>query len=632
MSKRNLYLTNISIEDALERFQSYFQEIGKGVGLVDVKNALNCITAQPIFARNNSPLYDSSAMDGIAVISSKTRNASETSPIILFSDTDFVVVDTGDPVKPPFDAVIMAEELQENEDGSITIREAAASWQNIRPIGEDIVQGEMILPSYHKIRPMDIGVLLSGGITQILVKTPASVGIIPTGSELVEAGSNLKDGDIIESNAYMLSALVAQDGGIPSRYGIVADDYECIKQNLLQAVKSHDMVLICSGTSAGREDYTIHVLREIGEVVVHGVAMKPGKPVILAVVDGKPVIGIPGYPVSAYIAYENFVKPILTGGKPNTSIVQATLTRRIVSSFKHREYVRVKIGRIGEKLVATPLARGAGAAMTLVRADGFCIIDQDLEGLDAGALVNVTLIRNIEDLEQTIVAIGSHDMMLDIIADMLPSINKKTSLSSSHVGSMGGIMALKNGEAHIAPIHQLDEATGEYNAPIIKKLFAGKKMALIKGVGRTQGLMVKKGNPLGINGLQDLKNCRFINRQRGAGTRILLDYMLKNENTNTEEIIGYDREATTHMAVAAAVFGDSADCGLGIMAAATAMGLDFIPIGQEEYDFAIPQDFLNLPHIIAFIDILKNPMLHNKLSELGGYYTANCGEVVFLDQ
>ncbi|MCL2753698.1 MAG: molybdopterin-binding protein, partial [Defluviitaleaceae bacterium] len=267
MSKRNLYLTNISIEDALERFQSYFQEIGKGVGLVDVKNALNCITAQPIFARNNSPLYDSSAMDGIAVISSKTRNASETSPIILFSDTDFVVVDTGDPVKPPFDAVIMAEELQENEDGSITIREAAASWQNIRPIGEDIVQGEMILPSYHKIRPMDIGVLLSGGITQILVKTPASVGIIPTGSELVEAGSNLKDGDIIESNAYMLSALVAQDGGIPSRYGIVADDYECIKQNLLQAVKSHDMVLICSGTSAGREDYTIHVLREIGEVV-----------------------------------------------------------------------------------------------------------------------------------------------------------------------------------------------------------------------------------------------------------------------------------------------------------------------------------------------------------------------------
>jgi putative molybdopterin biosynthesis protein len=468
---------------------------------------------------------------------------------------------------------------------------------------------------------------------------PPTVAIIPTGSELVDAesikaesikaGSPFKEGAIIESNSYMLEALVKQDGGNPTRLPIVPDDYEAIKATLLNAAKNHDIVLLCSGTSAGREDYAIYVLNEIGQVVVHGVAMKPGKPVILAIVQGKPVIGVPGYPVSAYISYENFVKPLLTA-HTKKNIIQATLTRRLVSSFKHREYVRVKVGQIGEKLVATPLARGAGAAMSLVRSDGFCIIEQNCEGLDAGAKVNI-LCRNLDDLERTIVSIGSHDLMLDIIADMLPALHSEALLSSSHVGSMGGLMALKNGEAHIAPIHQLDEETGAYNIPIVKKLFAGKQMALIKGVGRTQGLIVKRGNPLNIQSLEDLTRCRYINRQRGAGTRILLDYKLKNAGINPTDIIGYDREAATHMAVAAAISGGSADCGMGILAAAKAMNLDFIPIGQEEYDFVILQEFLESQHIKAFIDTLKNTELHSKLTELGGYDTKHCGEVVLID-
>ncbi|MCL2621322.1 MAG: molybdopterin-binding protein, partial [Defluviitaleaceae bacterium] len=459
MSKRNLYLTNTPIDEALASFWAFFANTpDSGTEEVDVVASLGRVVAQPVFARHNSPLYDCAAMDGIAVVSESTANASENNPITL-KVGDFLVVDTGDPVTPPFDAVIMAEELEEGEGGSFIIRGSASPWQHLRPIGEDIVRGEMILPSLHKIRPMDIGVLLSGGITNILVKTQPTVAIIPTGTELVEAGCDPKTGDIIESNSHMLGALVVGDGGVPTRFDIVSDDYEAIKANLLKAVGSHDLVLICSGTSAGREDFAVHVLNEIGRVVVHGVAMKPGKPVILAVVQGKPVIGVPGYPVSAFIAYENFVKPILRGAKPNDKTIQATLTRRLVSSFKHQEYVRVKVGRIGEKLVATPLARGAGAAMSLVRADGFCVIDQNAEGLDAGEVVNVVLCREMEDLERTIVSIGSHDMMLDIVADMMAGAN----LSSSHVGSMGGLMALKNGEAHIAPIHQLDEVTGRYN-------------------------------------------------------------------------------------------------------------------------------------------------------------------------
>jgi len=627
MSKRNLYLTNTPIDEALANFWSFFANTpDSGTEVVDVVASLGRVVAQPVFARHNSPLYDCAAMDGIAVVSESTANASENNPVTL-KVGDFLVVDTGDPVKPPFDAVIMAEELEEGEGGSFVIRASASPWQHLRPIGEDIVQGEMILPSLHKIRPMDIGVLLSGGIINILVKTQPTVAIIPTGTELVEAGSEPKTGDIIESNSHMLGALVVGDGGVPTRFDIVADDYDAIKANLLKAIESHDTVLICSGTSAGREDFAVHVLNEIGQVVVHGVAMKPGKPVILAVVQGKPVIGVPGYPVSAFIAYENFVKPILRGAKPNDKTIQATLTRRLVSSFKHQEYVRVKVGRIGEKLVATPLARGAGAAMSLVRADGFCVIDQNAEGLDAGEVVNVVLCREMEDLERTIVSIGSHDMMLDIVADMMAGAN----LSSSHVGSMGGLMALKNGEAHIAPIHQLDEVTGKYNIPIIRKLFVGREMALIKGVGRVQGLIVKTGNPLNIQGLADLTKCRYINRQRGAGTRILLDYKLNQEGIEPETINGYDREAATHMAVAAAIAGGSADCGLGIQAVAVAMGLGFIPIDKEEYDFAIPQEFLKLNHVQTFIETLKSPDLFAKLAELGGYDTSRLGDIEMID-
>lgn len=627
MSKRNLYLTNTPIHEALASFWVHFQNPQTGdQDMVDVVASLGRIVAKPVFANHNSPLYDCAAMDGIAVVSEKTFHASENNPITL-TEGNFLSVDTGDPVLPPFDAVIMAEELEEGEGNSFIIRQAASPWQHLRPIGEDIVQGEMILPSLHKIRPMDIGVLLSGGITQVLVKPKPAVAIIPTGTELLEAGLAPKTGDIIESNSHMLSALVTEDGGVPTRFDIVEDDYEAIKTNILKAAQNHDMVLICSGTSAGREDFAIHVLKEIGKVIVHGVAMKPGKPVILAIVQGKPVIGVPGYPVSAFIAYENFVRPILTGAKPGGKMIQATLTRRLVSSFKHQEYVRVKVGRIGEKLVATPLARGAGAAMSLVRADGFCVIDQNVEGLDAGETVNVVLCRELMDLENTIVSIGSHDVMLDIVADMMSGAN----LSTSHVGSMGGLMALKNGEAHIAPIHQLDEATGEYNIPIVKKLFAGQEMAIIKGVQRIQGIMVKAGNPLDIQNLSDLPKHRFINRQRGSGTRILLDYKLNQEGIQPETIKGYDREAATSMAVAAAIAGDSADCGLGFQAAATAMGLDFIPIGQEDHDFALPLKFLNLPHMQVFIETLKNPVLHEKLESLGGYGLKHLGEVVIIN-
>lgn len=649
--KRNLYLKTIPVEEAREKYLDAIMEILEvQYEQIRVTESLDRITASAVYARYSSPLFNASAMDGIAVAAKDTENASETAPITLKED-QYKVVDTGDPVRVPYDAVIMVEDIIEEEDG-IRITAPAHPWQHIRPIGEDIVAGEMILPSNHRIRAIDIGVLLSAGILEIDVVKRPEVAIFPTGTEIIEPEEEPEDGSIIESNSRMFENMVTVAGGIGHRFPPIPDDYQQIKGQVSEAVDRYDMVIVNAGSSAGTEDYTVHVLRELGEVIVHGVSIKPGKPVILAVVRDKPVIGLPGYPVSAYIGFENFVTPIIQmmARRPErlTETLEAHVSKRLVSSLKHKEYVRVKVGKVGDKFVAAPLARGAGAAMSLVRADGFCVIEQSSEGIEAGETAQIELYRSRSEIENTIVVIGSHDMMLDVMADMLPELHKDMFLSSTHVGSMGGLMALRRGEAHMAPVHLLDEQTGEYNVSYIKRMFR-EPMALIKGVHRIQGIMVKKGNPLGIRGIEDLagiadpvklsadggtvgasENVRYVNRQRGAGTRVLFDYKLKQLGIDATDIYGYEREMATHMAVAAAVADDGADAGMGVLSAAKAMGLEFIEVAPEEYDFAIPQKYLELPHVKAFIEILQSGAFRQRLELLGGYSCEEAGNIVML--
>lgn len=632
MTKRTLYLSNTPVEEALDK---YIFELAEGLKVtyekIPVTQSLGRVTKEAIMAKYCSPLFNASAMDGIAVISERTHGASEVNPITLEEGVDYIVVDTGDPVNAPYDGVIMVENIIEKEAGKVEIIAPISAWTHIRPIGEDIVAGEMLLPGKHRIRPMDIGVLLSAGILEVEVVKKPSVAIFPTGTELIEPTETPVEGSIIESNSRMFENLVNEQGGQAHRMPIIVDDYDEIKRQITKSIKEHDMVIINAGSSAGREDYTVHVLEELGRVVIHGVAIKPGKPLILAIVEGKPIIGLPGYPVSAYIDYDYFVRPliqIMLGEKKIESpIIEATISKRMISSLKHREYVRVKLGKVNRKMVAAPLARGAGAAMSLTRADGFCIIDQNSEGVEAGELVKVIPYKNLHDIENTLVSIGSHDLILDIISDMMASSDGECLLSSTHIGSMGGLMALKRGETHIAPIHLLDESTGEYNISYLKRLF-NEPMSLIKGVKRIQGLMVKKGNPLGIEKLYDLKNIRFVNRQRGAGTRVLLDYLLKKEGIAHEEINGYDFEASTHMAVAAMVNSPNADAGMGIYSAAKSMDLDFIEISEEEYDFAIPTKYLELSFVKEFIQTLKNQEFSDRIRELGGYRTDDIGQVI----
>lgn len=634
MRKRNLYLNNTPVEEARSIYMNTLKaRINIQYEEIPTEMSLGRITKEAVFALCSSPLFNAAAMDGIAVIAEKTKGASDRNPLELKKQEDFLVVDTGDPIKYPYDAVIMAEDVIEIDDSTVKILEAAVPWQYVRPVGEDIVSGEMLLTSMHKIRPIDIGVLFSGGITKIKVIKQPKIAIFPTGTEIIEPGNEPGEGDILESNSRMFEAMIVSYGGIAHRFPSIEDDYQKIRQAVSDALDQYDMVIVNAGSSAGTEDYTVHILRELGEVLVHGIAIKPGKPVILAVVKDKPVIGLPGYPVSAYIGFENFVKPVMslfTGEyKYENNKVEAVISKRLVSSLKHKEYVRVKVGEVDGRLVASPLARGAGAAMSLVRADGFCVIEQNCEGVEAGKTVTVELYRNLSEIRHTLVSIGSHDLILDLIGDLMSLHDPRIHMSSTHVGSMGGLMALKRGEAHIVPIHLLDEESGVYNIPYLTRMFQN-SMAIVKGVKRIQGLIIQKGNPLGIKGIEDLTRCRYVNRQRGAGTRLLFDYKLKLGRIAPSFISGYEREATTHMAVAALVASNSADAGMGILAAANAMGLEFLAIGEEEYDFAVPVKYLDLPEIISFIRVLKSEEFHRRVEQIGGYQYNLAGEIRYL--
>jgi len=631
-----VFLSNMDLDDAIKLYFSKLLDIKGEKEIIPTADALGRVSFTPIFAKMSSPFYNSSAMDGIAIVSTKTYGASDRTHVELIEGIDYLVVDTGDPVPKEYDSVIMVEDLINVEKGKVAIYKSAIPWQNIRAIGEDIVETQLIVPSKHVIRPVDLGSIIAGGVYEIQVYKRPVVGIIPTGTEMVEPGVKLKVGDIVEFNSRVFSAQIHEWGGVPKRFDIVKDDYELIKEAVKSAVDKCDIILINAGSSAGREDFTCGVIEELGEVCVHGIAIKPGKPVILGNVTGKPVIGIPGFPVSAYFVMENIVKKIVHEyiglNIDEKKTIEAVLSRRTMSSLKYLEFVRVKLGYVGAKFIATPISRGAGTTMSLVRADGVLEVPQSVEGYEMGTVVPIKLLRSVEDIKNTLVCIGSHDPIIDLISNLLHVKSGKYYLSSAHVGSMGGIMALKSGETHIAPIHLLDMEEGSYNISYVRKYLPHKNIALIKGVKRIQGLMVAKGNPLNIKCLKDIviKGLSFVNRQRGSGTRLFLDYNLKKLHIDSKEIPGYEREEFTHIGVAAQVAAGDADCGLGIYSAAKLMELDFIALGNEEYDFAVSKEFLDLYMIREFIGVIKSYEFKDELHKLGGYDYTDIGKIIEL--
>ena len=635
---RQYYLSDIPLEEALQAFHSAMEKSGAAKPLsaetVPLDKARGRVTAGPIWARISSPHYDSAAMDGVAVRAADTLGAMETSPVRLQLGKQAVWVDTGDPVPDDFDAVIMVEVVHEVDETTIEIQSPVAPYQHVRPLGEDIVATELILPENHVLRPVDLGACAAAGLSEITVRRKPTVAVIPTGTELVPIGSPLKPGDIIEFNTLILAGMIEEWGGEPTRWQAVSDDYDRLKSTIQDALKDNDIVVINAGSSAGSEDYTAKLVDELGEVVVHGVAIRPGHPVVLGVAQGKPLLGIPGYPVSAALTCEIFVKTIIekmTGTRiPARPRTTATITRKVLSPMGEDEFLRVRLGRVGEKLVATPIQRGAGVVMSLVRADGLVTISRFSEGLEAGQDIDVELLRPVEEVNGTIVAIGSHDLTLDVLASMLHARDSSLSLSSSNVGSLGGIMALSRGEAHFAGSHLLDEDTGEYNLSYVRRYLKGRDMVIMNLVNRDQGLIVPKGNPKDIESLEGLARdgLSFVNRQRGSGTRMLLDYQLKKLGIPSERLSGYDREEYTHLAVAAAVAGNKADCGLGISSAAKAMGLDFVPLLVEEYDLVIPREHYESGLLGPLLSLIRSEEFRQEVELLGGYDLSMTGKVV----
>jgi putative molybdopterin biosynthesis protein len=635
--KRNIYLKKKSLEEAKKVASEIANLIHLGSEVIPVTHSQDRITAEPVFARISSPPFHCAAMDGIAIKAENTFGATEESPKSLRINQEAFFVNTGNPIPQGTDSVIMIEDIHILDSERVEIREAAYPWQHVRTAGEDILATEMVFPENHRITPYDLGALLACGHQEVKVWEKPRVLIIPTGSELIDPEqtdlNNLQNiSGVIESNSYVLSGLILEDGGVPIRHPIVKDDPLKIREALLSIDQGVDIILIIAGSSAGSEDYTRSIIEASGEVFIHGISMMPGKPTLIGRFENLPIVGIPGYPVSAIMAYEELVRPILYRSlhvmTPERPKIKAFSTRKVPSKLGTEEFLRVKIGKVGEKFFATPLPRGSGMVTSLTQADGIIRIPSLSEGLDENEATEVELLKPLDEITNTVVMVGSHDLTLDLLANLLGKYYPPIFLSSHSVGSLGGILAVKNGSCHMAGSHLLDPKTGEYNFPYIRTYLNGIEVKVIHLVWREQGLFVQRGNPKKVKGLADLirKDIAFINRQKGSGTRILLDHTLKTLSLDSNQIRGYKKEEFTHMGVASTVASGIADAGLGILSAARAMGLDFIPIAKERYDVIIPSIYFEDEKVQKVIETIRSDDFKRTALQMGGYDVSRTGE------
>ncbi len=652
--QRSVFLQDVPLQEARSRFEQALRDAGLWKPLepesIPLDQALGRISAEPIWAQISSPHYHASAMDGYALQAAETEGASDRNPVELIVGPQTQYVDTGDPLPEWADSVIPIEDLEvlsdtpKPQEKSIRLMAPTSPWSNVRLLGEDMVATELVIPSGHELRPVDLGAIAASGYDRVQVWRKPRVAIIPTGTELRAMGKPVKAGEIIEFNSLVLASQVESWGGLPDRLPIVQDELERIIDAAANAAINHDLVLIIAGSSAGTEDFTADVVEALGTLLVHGIAVRPGHPVILGMIEEAskggtprveksiPIIGVPGYPVSAALTGEIFVKPLLgcwlSKQELQPEILTAKLARKVHSRAGDLEYLRVTVGQVGEQWIASPLSRGAGVITSLVRADGIVEIPAGVQGIQAGEIVPVRLYRSRQELERTILALGSHDLTLDLLAQFLSLRGSR--LSSGNLGSLGGLIALQRGEAHLAGSHLLDPETGEFNLPYIERYLPDVPVVVVRLVGREQGLILAPGNPKSINGLEDIarSDLAYVNRQRGAGTRILLDYQLEQLGIEPASVRGYQHEEYTHLAVAAAVASGRADCGLAIHAAAAALKLDFLPLYQERYDLIIPKEHHESARLMPLLQLLGDPEFQETVASLPGYSTDSMGEII----
>jgi putative molybdopterin biosynthesis protein len=628
------FLRDVPLDRAREQWRHVCEQAGCPARVpamtVQLAAAAGRVTAEPIWAARSSPPFDAAAMDGIAVRSPETVGASESAPLLLDTGA-YIEVDTGDPMPDAFDAVVMREQVH-YVDGAAELRAAVVPYQHVRSIGEDISATELLLPAGHRLRPVDIAAAAASGATEIAVRRAPVVAILPTGDEIRPIGADLAPGELLDTNSVMLAGQARELGCEALVLPIEPDDQGRIAAAIRDAVARCDLLIVIAGSSAGRDDHTAALVGNLGLLAVHGVAVRPGHPVVLGAIDATPVIGAPGYPVSASLTFDIFAAPLIAALEGATATprptARAMLARKLASVIGMDDWVRVRLGRVNGSLVASPLPRGAGVLTSLVRADGLLVVPAGVEGHHAGAEVDVSLLRPVTEIERTIVAIGSHDPVLDLVSSWLRARDPGVTLASTNVGSMGGLIALRDGLCHLSGSHLLEPETGEYTLPYLDRLLPpGREVAVVRLLHREQGLLVAPGNPLGLAGVADLARggLRYVNRQPGAGTRVLLDHELARAGISPETIEGYAREEPTHFAVAAAIAAGRADCGLGVRAAARAFALDFVAVAREPYDLVLERDLLDSDLLAPLWTLLDDPAFRSEVEALGGYDTGEMG-------
>lgn len=639
---RNIYLETVPPEAAVARAKKALnRDELLGTETLPTHEAAGRVTAGPIYAQYSSPTFHAAAMDGIAVKAESTFMAREDEPTALSHGDDFLFVNTGNPLPDGMNAVIMIENVVQKDEVTVLIDAPAFPWQHVRRIGEDIVATELLIPQNRELTPSDIGALLSAGIYEIKVRESVRAVFMPTGDEVL----NFLDkpapmaGQVIESNSQVFRAYAKSWGVDATWTAPVPDNEDALRASVMDGLESgNHIVIVGAGSSAGSKDYSKKVFESIGTVLVHGIAVMPGKPTLVAITDersgypGRLLVGAPGYPVSAIVCHEKILAPIVAWlqgtSEPERATTEVVLARKTPSKAGMREALRVAAGRIGDRIVAAPLARGAGMITTMTKAQAVAFIPEDVEGVEDGEAMTAELLVPRSDLERVMVHVGSHDNTLDLLANELMGLPEPLRLVSSHAGSMGGLTALKAGSALFAGAHLFDPESSDFNFPFLDRYLGGMDVTVINLAIRHQGLIVQPGNPLGIKGVEDLarEDVTFINRQRGAGTRILLDHHVKTAGLNPREIRGYENEEFTHMAVAVNVLTGAASCGLGIYAAAKALDLDFVPLAHERYDLVIPTEYLADDRIQTLLKMIRSAEFKWKVSEQGGYEIDLTGE------
>jgi putative molybdopterin biosynthesis protein len=635
-ARQEQFLEVVSAEEARSRFEKHLDLKPLAAESVRLADSRGRVLAQDVIAPVDAPPFDRSNVDGFAVRAVDTSDASDSNPRVLTLNPEVIAcgympvetvaagtctaIATGGVIPRGANAVIMIEQTELIEEGRLRleVRRAALPGQFISFAGSDIARGETLLRRGTEIGAREIGMLAACGLDRIDVVRRPKVAVLSTGDELVEPGKPLRPAGVYDSNGAIVAAAVAEAGGEPIAFGAFRDDAVVLEKAVREALDVSDMVVLSGGTSKGAGDLSHRVVSKLGKpgILVHGVALKPGKPLCLGVAGKKPIVVLPGFPTSAIFTFLAFVAPVIRAwaGRPpeGEQTVAARVPIRIVSELGRKEFVLVSLIEGGDETLAFPIGKGSGAVTSFSQADGFIEIDALSATLDADSKAQVTLLdRGREALD--LVIMGSHDVALDVVVGALA--DRGFTARTLAVGSQGGVGAINRGECDVAPVHLIDSATGQYN-----KHLAGPGLALVPGWRRMQGVVFRPGDKRfeGRSAEEALKivladaSALMVNRNVGSGTRVLMESLLDGARP-----AGYANQPKSHNAVAAAISQGRADWGLAIEPVANLYGLGFLPVAPEHYDFLVADARRNRPAVQAFVDVLRDEATRERIRALG---------------